>query len=413
MDFKNQKAVRILTTCLLKKDFDLDVKIPDDRLVPTLTLRLNYILWVEDLLNFAGRKENIIGVDVGAGASAIYCLLGAKYKNWKMLGLEIDEVNVNQAIENVARNNLDELVTIVPQDVNSKKLFSKVDFTANEVDFCMMNPPFFSSTNDIVNSKNRTGKRKHSSSQIRGADTEVIFKGGETEIVGQMVEESVELGGKFKIYSTMLGCKSSLSIVKKLLKTSNITNFTTIEFVQGKTTRWGIAWTFSEEFDLGSFCTLTSTQLNLNKKNSHVLSHTFSHPEEHEISFQTAKNNLLNILKKIDFKIRTISENSKNAIWEISAIEKTWLNLRRKRREQKRQEALGISASENHDAASHSNKTPSLLLGLELKLSEVETDKKGFDLKIFFISGNFGKICAGEVLQYIKNNFVMKVENRN
>lgn len=65
IDFKDPQVLRILTTCLLKSDFNLDVLIPEDRLVPTLPLRLNYILWIEDLMNFINKKESITGLDIG------------------------------------------------------------------------------------------------------------------------------------------------------------------------------------------------------------------------------------------------------------------------------------------------------------------------------------------------------------
>lgn len=65
-DFKNQDGLRLLTTILLKKDFDLDVDLPVGRLVPTIPLRLNYLLWIEDLfnLNYDNTKK-IKGIDIG------------------------------------------------------------------------------------------------------------------------------------------------------------------------------------------------------------------------------------------------------------------------------------------------------------------------------------------------------------
>lgn len=65
IDFKDPQALRILTKCLLKSDFNLDVVIPEDCLVPTLPLRLNYILWIEDLMNIIKTTETIWGLDIG------------------------------------------------------------------------------------------------------------------------------------------------------------------------------------------------------------------------------------------------------------------------------------------------------------------------------------------------------------
>ena len=46
INFKDPKAVRELTVSLLREDFGLDVELPLNRLIPTVTLRLNYSLWI-------------------------------------------------------------------------------------------------------------------------------------------------------------------------------------------------------------------------------------------------------------------------------------------------------------------------------------------------------------------------------
>lgn len=66
LDFKNLEAIRALTCTLLKEDFDLDVEIPLTRLIPTLPLRLNYLLWIEDILELNSKTEEPVrGIDVG------------------------------------------------------------------------------------------------------------------------------------------------------------------------------------------------------------------------------------------------------------------------------------------------------------------------------------------------------------
>lgn len=66
IDFKNVTALRTLAQCLLKKDFNLNVTLPETNLIPTLPLRLNYILWIEDVLRTLGLTENAVGIDIGA-----------------------------------------------------------------------------------------------------------------------------------------------------------------------------------------------------------------------------------------------------------------------------------------------------------------------------------------------------------
>lgn len=104
-------ALRALTCTLLKKDFDLDVEIPPDKLIPTVPLRLNYILWIEDLLTISKKEGEIKGIDIGCGATCIYPLMGAKKYGWKMVATEIDPSSVKWASKNVQRNNLEGLIT--------------------------------------------------------------------------------------------------------------------------------------------------------------------------------------------------------------------------------------------------------------------------------------------------------------
>ena len=48
INFKDPKVLRELTVSLLCQDFGLNVELPLNKLIPTVTLRLNCILWIED-----------------------------------------------------------------------------------------------------------------------------------------------------------------------------------------------------------------------------------------------------------------------------------------------------------------------------------------------------------------------------
>ena len=67
---------RELACALLSKDFGLEVVLPEDRLVPMVPQRLNYIHWLEDLLMEETEREGeegkkVLGVDIGECRSAI------------------------------------------------------------------------------------------------------------------------------------------------------------------------------------------------------------------------------------------------------------------------------------------------------------------------------------------------------
>jgi 23S rRNA A1618 N6-methylase RlmF len=92
--------------------------IPVDSLIPRVPQRLNYILWIEDLLN---SKPNASGIDIGCGSSCIFSLLACTLnKKWKMLTSEIDDSNYEYAVNNVKINKLNDQITSMTK-INSFK----------------------------------------------------------------------------------------------------------------------------------------------------------------------------------------------------------------------------------------------------------------------------------------------------
>ena len=60
LDFSNREHARMLTKCLLRRDYNVQIVFPADSLSPSLTLKMNYLLWIEDLLNTNDIFKNIL-----------------------------------------------------------------------------------------------------------------------------------------------------------------------------------------------------------------------------------------------------------------------------------------------------------------------------------------------------------------
>lgn len=108
-----------LTRALLRADWGLTWEGPRDRLVPPVPNRLNYILWIEDLvasraamLRAPPLPGPVLGVDVGTGASCIFPLLGHAACGWNFAATEVDADSLVWATRNVAANALSECVTL-------------------------------------------------------------------------------------------------------------------------------------------------------------------------------------------------------------------------------------------------------------------------------------------------------------
>ena len=87
LNFKNPEALRALTCALLEHDFKIKISIPLDRLIPTVPLRLNYVLWIEDLLSCLSEDHChaiVRGFDVGKMTNFSFNLLKSAIKQfWK------------------------------------------------------------------------------------------------------------------------------------------------------------------------------------------------------------------------------------------------------------------------------------------------------------------------------------------
>eukprot|EP00731_Ephydatia_muelleri_P035329 Em0114g13a len=429
LDFSDRDALRELTCALLECDFGLRVELPVGKLVPTLTLRLNYIHWVEDLISCVSGKiptgDSVLGVDIGTGASCIYPLLGSKLNGWRFLATEIDKDSVTYALSNVQRNSMDTKIKVVQVSGDTLLLGALED---QQYHFCMCNPPFFGDGEERYGGVARSGSRPVPSTVSTGDVCETITAGGEVEFVQRIIRDSLKLrttvrtgkptsnwlcqevedaqtdpwylvkavvdafnecretnlvpGSEVKMYdgapveenkhvralrkrplaqrddsfvgeedstvhhlvpipeylrqygkkkakkwyTSMLGKKSSLSPLKAELRKLEVPVITTTEFVQGRTRRWAIAWSFDHSLkykqDVGQGA----------RKRPHpqemALSNFPGTPEGLSEAVQWVQARF----KELEVECSMVAQTSSCVELRCSATKDTWLNQRRKRR---------------------------------------------------------------------------------
>ncbi|XP_030245016.1 U6 small nuclear RNA (adenine-(43)-N(6))-methyltransferase [Drosophila navojoa] len=251
INFRNERTLRELTKMLLLEYFGLHVDFAPGSLVPTLALRLNYILWLEDLLAPL-KLAAVKGIDIGCGSSCIYSLLAAKKNQWKMVALESKRENIEYARENVKRNELQHLVEVFEQpDKQSifKSFFeSSSELAKEQFHFCLCNPPFFdSNAKNPFDANTRNPERRPAPSNVRtGTDEELTCAGGEVSFVQRIVDESEAFKERVLIFTSMLGVKANVPKILDYLRERQISNVCTTEFHQGHTTRWAVAWSFQQ-----------------------------------------------------------------------------------------------------------------------------------------------------------------------
>lgn len=246
LDFGDYSAARALTAALLAADFGLAWWLPDGHLVPTLTSRLNYLLWVEDLLGGpqAGPGPAARGLDVGTGASAIYALLGAAVCGWRVVGTDCTDAALSAAARNIAANpRLAQLLSLrdarpAPDctDPGQFALLSGVLRPGERFDFTVCNPPFFE---DAAAPRNEAA-------DCGGTSAELATPGGEGAFVSRMLAESRQAAGAVRLFTTLCGRKETLRAALAQLRALRAPMIRTQTFLQGRVSRWGLAWSWSE-----------------------------------------------------------------------------------------------------------------------------------------------------------------------
>ncbi|KAF1789778.1 S-adenosyl-L-methionine-dependent methyltransferase [Phytophthora cactorum] len=179
------------------------------------------------------------------GANCIYALLGATTNKWNFIATEINSDSYECAKENVARNQLETLISIKRTHSNKLLLEPLQDEPPErKFDFVMCNPPFFDNINEADTNPD---------SSCMGSANEMVFPGGEVAFIGNLITESEMLQNRILWFTSMVGKKSSLRKLLALLREKKVKSTRTTEFFQGRTKRWGIAWTFSTDVMDDSF----------------------------------------------------------------------------------------------------------------------------------------------------------------
>ena len=188
-------------------------------------------------------EREVVGLDAGVGASAIYPLLACSTRSqWRMAGTDIDQHSLDHARTNVEVNGLSKRVKLALSTTDAS-LIPLDKLGIGELDFVMTNPPFYPSKTDMEASY--TNKNAPPSAICTGSENEMICPGGDVGFVSRIIAESLKLQDKVQWYTAMLGKLSSLQQIVGKLKEHNINNFAVTCLQAGhKTKRWAVGWSF-------------------------------------------------------------------------------------------------------------------------------------------------------------------------
>ncbi|EPE10930.1 hypothetical protein F503_06025 [Ophiostoma piceae UAMH 11346] len=265
VNFRDPAAVMQLTKTLLRRDFNLEMELPSDRLCPPVPNRHAYVQWISALLETTGLDRQVVGADVGTGASCIYPLLAcAQHADWQFVATDIDEKSLGYARANVGRNSLQNRIKVVRRTTEDTLVpieqaggsHGVTNGLPQTLSFVMMNPPFYSSAAEMEASASAKEQPPHTA--CTGAPVEMVYDGqggddsgsdaqGEVAFVGRMMTESLQLGGRVGWYTAMVGKLSSLVTLVERLRSPEVgvDNYAVAAFVTGsKTRRWALGWSY-------------------------------------------------------------------------------------------------------------------------------------------------------------------------
>ncbi|CAH8544598.1 unnamed protein product [Schistosoma margrebowiei] len=355
LDFRIPSHLSALSKALLMNDFGLNVDFPGDRLIPTVPLRLNYILWLEDLLkNLQRFSEPVSILDIGVGASCIYPLLGSKKNSWQFFGTESDTRNFRLAKENVEKNDLNKSIKLfhITENTSSLDVVFGDKQNTTYLDAVMANPPFFCDTSDAVGSTTcRSLKRPPPKTISSAARHESQTVGGEVYFCMRLIRDSIRYSTRVGVFTVMLGKKSSVSSVRRILHKFKITQISVYEMCQGRIMRWGVAWTFLPNFQFPE-----SDFRRLRKLERPPL--TLQLPDSVSCLSENTVDALLDWLR-CEFKqlgMKVLDQKNRAELGglhlNITATVNTWTHTRRKRREVQR-----LLMSQQSDTTNNGNPT--------------------------------------------------------
>lgn len=251
VNFFNPEAVKALNKALLKHHYNIEYwDIPDQYLCPPIPGRADYIHYLADLIGETSHNPEIIGLDIGTGASCIYPIIGNQSYGWQFIGTDIDEKAVKSSNAIISNNEVLKGKIEIRLQKNIAHKLKGVLSSEEKVTFVMCNPPFHASAEDAKKAsqrklKNLNGKSsKKKTLNFGGQHKELWCKGGEVRFIKDLIYESRHFAKQCKWFTTLVSKESNLKRIYSDLKIVIAVDIKTIQMGQGQKISRIIAWRF-------------------------------------------------------------------------------------------------------------------------------------------------------------------------
>lgn len=244
IDFSEPMAVRLLNKALLHHYYGIEYwEFPRENLCPPIPGRADYIHYMADLLAETNlgtipTGERITCLDIGVGASCIYPIIGVVEYGWSFIGSDVERKSIDSAVKIVGGNpELKGKIDCRLQE-NRNDFFYGIIGRNEQVDMTICNPPFHASEADALKVtrrkvKNLSGtKSDNPRLNFSGESNELVYDGGESRFIRNMIKESRKFSENCFWFSTLVSKQSNLKGIYKALKNAKPFDIRTINMEQ-------------------------------------------------------------------------------------------------------------------------------------------------------------------------------------
>ena len=241
--FADKQAVKALNSALLKCHYGIWWNIPDDNLCPPVPGRLDYLLYISDLIS----KKDVHLLDIGTGANLIYPILATCHFNWRCTASEVDVDALKNARKIIEKNSILAKTELRHQKFKQNILEHMIT-SDDEFDVLVCNPPFSKSSTDARQKNQRKlknlGLEKEQGLNFGGRSTELWYKGGEVAFVKRLVLESTQFKNQVHWFTSLISKKENLRHIRRAIVKTLPAKVKVIDMALGNKKSRFIAWTF-------------------------------------------------------------------------------------------------------------------------------------------------------------------------
>ena len=254
INFADPQAVMALNQALLADAYNLSWSVPLGALCPPIPGRSDYLHHLADLLSnddedaiVRGRAVRVI--DIGAGANAIYPMIGAAEYGWSFVATETNQTAMRWARQVVRVNRAIAPLIEYRLQPNPLACFAGVTQAGERFDASMCNPPFHASAKDAAEGSTRKRQNlkigKHAADlNFGGTARELWCPGGEVGFIERMIVESAARPELCRWFTTLVSHSEHVPRLRRSLKNANAVVIKTIDMAHGQKKSRILAWTF-------------------------------------------------------------------------------------------------------------------------------------------------------------------------